>query len=289
MIERVPYSPDKLNSIVEFTKQHPWLPLWNQGAIWYFLSQLISSYNLVYDYFENGERIGTAVLLDRINNVGNHAHLEFLGMVRHHADDLIPKMIQAAAADMPHDKSGIGITFHSEFPHQQFVKHFKISENYQSFEMENHLIAFVQGDLSLPLATPEEAEQLYHGMAEAFAENPEFSMPSFEVWLKGHRAQRQLTGTIVVREENRIVGYATAKLLGQSTGLGEVATLGVLPAYRKRGLGKTLLHNSLIWLRDHGVTKCKLDVAAANAQALSLYENAGFSMRNHFYGYVLNS
>lgn len=58
--------------------------------------------------------------------------------------------------------------------------------------------------------------------------------------------------------------------------LGEVGLIGVLPAWRGRGLGRELLRWSVSELRARGVARIVLAVEAANERATALYRSHGF-------------
>ena len=57
---------------------------------------------------------------------------------------------------------------------------------------------------------------------------------------------------------------------------GEVKLIGVLPAWRGRGLGRALLRWGVRHLQDRGVPTIALAVSAGNEHALRLYEAHGF-------------
>jgi len=61
--------------------------------------------------------------------------------------------------------------------------------------------------------------------------------------------------------------------------------IGVLPAFRGRGLGAALLRDALALARERGFRRVELVVRADNARALALYERAGFEheglLRSH--------
>ena len=59
-------------------------------------------------------------------------------------------------------------------------------------------------------------------------------------------------------------------------GEGEVLTLAVDPAARRRGLGSTLVAAATRLLCENGATEIFLEVAADNRVAIALYERHGF-------------
>jgi mycothiol synthase len=58
--------------------------------------------------------------------------------------------------------------------------------------------------------------------------------------------------------------------------IGEIALIGVLPAWRGRGLGRDLLRWGIQHLRERGVADLTLNAEARNDRALALYERSGF-------------
>jgi len=52
--------------------------------------------------------------------------------------------------------------------------------------------------------------------------------------------------------------------------------MGILPAYRERGLGRRLIDGALEKARGAGFVRVELDVYADNARAIALYEKVGF-------------
>jgi RimJ/RimL family protein N-acetyltransferase len=53
--------------------------------------------------------------------------------------------------------------------------------------------------------------------------------------------------------------------------------MGLLPAYRGRGLGTRLLDAALAGAAKLGITRVELEVFASNARAIALYERRGFA------------
>jgi ribosomal protein S18 acetylase RimI-like enzyme len=58
--------------------------------------------------------------------------------------------------------------------------------------------------------------------------------------------------------------------------VGEVMLIGVLPAWRGRGLGRELLRWAVSELRDRGAGAVQLSVEARNERATNLYRRHGF-------------
>ena len=75
-------------------------------------------------------------------------------------------------------------------------------------------------------------------------------------------------------------------VLGRAVaGEAEVLTLAVAPESRRLGLGRKLLARFAYQARLRGAQTAFLEVSAANAAALALYESAGFSATGRRKGY----
>ena len=84
-------------------------------------------------------------------------------------------------------------------------------------------------------------------------------------------AQRQIVGFISIRRETDWDGY-----LSSITHHAYISDLVVLPAYRKQGIGKTLMQKAEEYVRHLGVTVVKINVLSRNKPATHLYEQSGF-------------
>ena len=75
------------------------------------------------------------------------------------------------------------------------------------------------------------------------------------------------------------------KLTGRREGW--ISLLGVVPAFRRIGLGRTLLMRGLQWLTTQGMTEAYLGVDAASPTgAFRLYESAGFTISHRRLAFV---
>ncbi|MFZ5477237.1 MAG: GNAT family N-acetyltransferase [Myxococcota bacterium] len=80
----------------------------------------------------------------------------------------------------------------------------------------------------------------------------------------------------VVLREGAPIGYFHGALRGER---GEVEAIGLLPAARRRGLGRVLLRRCEGRLAERGATAFGLMVAASNRPAVRLYESEGYRVR----------
>ncbi len=87
----------------------------------------------------------------------------------------------------------------------------------------------------------------------------------------------------VAFEEGQMVGCAGLQVVGDQ---GDVLTVGVDPAYRRRGIATGLLKQMHLSCIEEGVCSLFLEVRAGNDAARALYENFGFALvsrRKNYY------
>ena len=73
--------------------------------------------------------------------------------------------------------------------------------------------------------------------------------------------------------DGQVVAYACASI---SFDEGEILRIGVLPAFRRQGIGETVWARMLAQLQSRGVEKVFLEVRASNEPAKALYGKLGF-------------
>lgn len=80
---------------------------------------------------------------------------------------------------------------------------------------------------------------------------------------------------LVAVDGDRVVGYVGSQsVLGWS----DMMNLAVLPAYRRQGIGETLVTELIAKLREQKNTCLTLEVRASNGAAIALYEKMGFAV-----------
>ena len=87
----------------------------------------------------------------------------------------------------------------------------------------------------------------------------------------------------VAEEDGKIVAYGDLWIMFEKA---QIATIGVLPAYRYKGYGKALMLYMLIEAVGQECEEMTLEVRQSNAAAISLYELLGFekvSVRKDYY------
>jgi ribosomal-protein-alanine N-acetyltransferase len=90
-------------------------------------------------------------------------------------------------------------------------------------------------------------------------------------------------GRIGYGEDGAPCGLLLDQCLGPE---GEILTLGVAPAWRRRGIARILIEDLITRGRTGGTQRLLLEVAADNTAALALYTSFGFArqgIRRHYY------
>ena len=118
---------------------------------------------------------------------------------------------------------------------------------------------------------------------EIFPEDP---------WTSGMIAQELSSGRSVyfgVCVNDDVAAPVLCGYAGIAVGIdADVMTMGVLPDFRGRGLGRVLMGALIDVARRWGSERVFLEVRESNAAAISLYENAGFEVVGRTKGYFRN-
>jgi mycothiol synthase len=122
----------------------------------------------------------------------------------------------------------------------------------------------------------EDARAFHTALTEAFAEEWNFVSMPFERWyeLRVEGPDFDPTLWFIVRDGNDIAAVLRAD--ADRSGAGFVAAIGVLPPWRKRGIGLALLRHTFAEFYRRGQPRVALGVDAENPTgATRLYERAG--------------
>ena len=82
-------------------------------------------------------------------------------------------------------------------------------------------------------------------------------------------------------EDGRMIGFVAGDMHNRD-GLGWIATIGIDPQYRRRGIGRELLRACEARLRS---PRIRLSVRASNDGAIRLYEQEGYQRVEVWQGY----
>jgi RimJ/RimL family protein N-acetyltransferase len=138
-------------------------------------------------------------------------------------------------------------------------------------------------------ATPSDASALV-ALAEAIAREEEGWILATDGWRSVGDERRYLkavrdhpdAAVFVADADGRVVARLSLSRDPHPASR-HVADLGLMVAapYRRRGVGRRLLEQSLSWARESGVRKLELHVFPWNEPALSLYESFGFEREGY--------
>jgi [ribosomal protein S18]-alanine N-acetyltransferase len=117
-------------------------------------------------------------------------------------------------------------------------------------------------------------------------EQASFTMP----WSRGaflyEIEQNRVARCHVVRDEDRIVGYACLWEIADEI---HVTNIAVHPAHRRRGIARHLLSGLIAEGRAREVRILVLEVRPSNHQAIALYESFGFRVTGRRRGYYYDT
>lgn len=270
----------QLQQLLSFVEENPWKPVHSLAQISRFVTELISDDALIFDVHDQRGRLGTAVLLDKVNNPSNDACLEIFGL-RADVDQkaALKFLIELAKQKTPDKHAGFQLGFAEGAKiDESFLRSLMLFHHYDTFEMlkENFSGPLPKISDEISEATFEHQDLLYKTLCESFAQTLDTSIPEFETWRKGFSLTPQ-SRYFLKRGQNEIQGFAHL-LLTADNAEAEIRTLGVLPSVRGRGLGEQLLNHALHAAQTAGATSCHLSVAVTNHRALNLYQRVGFQV-----------
>lgn len=89
--------------------------------------------------------------------------------------------------------------------------------------------------------------------------------------------------TIVILEDESIVGYLSYKIKEKHTKKLDVDQLVILEQYRGKGLGKKLMDEAKKIAVDNGCDRIELNCWMFNENALAMYEHIGYNRQRIIY------
>ena len=110
-----------------------------------------------------------------------------------------------------------------------------------------------------------------------------FSVPwSRDAYARELRTNK-LAFYIVAEEDSELIGFAGLWGIIEE---GHITNVAVHPAYRNKGLGRSLVSRLIEVAEEYGIEKYTLEVRPTNEAAIRLYEKLGFKSvgrRPHYY------
>ena len=281
-LDRRSYEPADIEAAITFIQKHPCSPTWPEDLVRRFLTNLITSTDCVFDFYRNDQRIALGVLVDKIQNKGNHAILEILGLVSDaDRETVFTAMLKEAQKSLIPERAGIEMTFDKSFVNQKtFAAATQLLSYYNTYMMinDNLSAAPIAARWNIITATPDDNPALYEVMVASFQDNLDTSIAPYEEWSKIPRPEMWL-----VKHNEKIVGFTHCPI---ADGAGEIRTVGVLPEMRGQGIAHDLMAHALQHLRHLGINQCHLTVSTTNQNAFKLYQRLGFHETDRHSAYV---
>ena len=103
-----------------------------------------------------------------------------------------------------------------------------------------------------------------------------FAAFTFEKRMKSLLCKEHKTIYVAQDDKGKFIGYCIASI---DRGKGEIDSIYIEPRYRKQGIGRSLIQNSLDWLRAKQCETIHIYVAEGNESALDFYKQFGFLKR----------
>ncbi len=79
----------------------------------------------------------------------------------------------------------------------------------------------------------------------------------------------------VVEDRATVIGYITTRI-DQESKIGSIPNLGVLPAHRGGGIGRTLIETAIAYAKAQGMIYLRIETLAHNPIGQYLYPSCGF-------------
>lgn len=140
-----------------------------------------------------------------------------------------------------------------------------------------------------PFDRQRDVHAAYEAHQSAFADHWEFTRDTFEYWknMVLNRPGDDNAMWLIAWDGGEIAGFAFNRPAGGAKpDTMWVGYLGVVKAYRQRGLGLALLQHAFQRARERGYTRAALGVDASNTTgAVRLYERAGMRVYLEFVNY----
>ncbi|MDW8433901.1 MAG: GNAT family N-acetyltransferase [Aquificaceae bacterium] len=123
--------------------------------------------------------------------------------------------------------------------------------------------------------------QGYKGLEEYAYTHPEDAQ-AYMSWL----FRRDADGVWIAEDGGRSVGFVAGdgRWFSKREGVvvGAIHELVVLPEFRRRGIGRSLVEKVFEYFREKGLEKAELWVGDENTEAMNFYKKLGFEERDRF-------
>jgi GNAT superfamily N-acetyltransferase len=227
-----------------------------------------------------------AIVIDRIRNAGDAAHLETLGVRAPIASDAYMRLVvePALAFARAGERRALNVVLQpapaAAEGAAEALGGAGFAHRYDTFEMRRPESAPLPETPPLPagwswaVLDVARADEAHAALVEMFRDALATSiipLADFRAAVASGRVKWR-----VLLDAERIAGVLRTRQLDGRRG--EVSILGRVPAYRGQGLGPRLVAEGLRVLREAGAGEIDLGVEAANERALTLYLRFGFEV-----------
>jgi ribosomal-protein-alanine N-acetyltransferase len=120
-------------------------------------------------------------------------------------------------------------------------------------------------------------------MERGIAEAPHWTKAEYEAIVNAEGSDGSIDSgarrclMIAEAEERRLLGFAVGKVVGSGLEwVGEIESVAVDGAARRRGMGRSLCEAVIAWCRRQGARAVELEVRAGSVGAIALYGRLGF-------------
>ncbi len=136
---------------------------------------------------------------------------------------------------------------------------------------------------------PQDLDAVIHINLTCLPENytPSFYMSHYENFPKAFyvaEANGRIIGYVMSRVERGLSNHKPISVVKK----GHIISIAVLPEYRRKGVGRSLMINSLKGLKSYNAEECYLEVRVSNIPAINLYRTLNFEIIRIIKGYYLN-
>jgi ribosomal-protein-alanine N-acetyltransferase len=107
-------------------------------------------------------------------------------------------------------------------------------------------------------------------------EKQSFTTPWSREAFQNELTQNHFAHYVVVEMDGEIIGYCGMWMIVDEA---HITNIALLPEYRGRGMGETLLRGMMQAAKTYGAKKMTLEVRVSNVAAQKLYEKLGFEQQ----------
>jgi ribosomal-protein-alanine acetyltransferase len=127
-------------------------------------------------------------------------------------------------------------------------------------------------ELKIETATIKSLDALYHIELQCFNEEA-FSKHQISYLLTDYN-----TIGLLAKSNADIAGFIIAQMESEDKEFGHIVTLNIAPNFRHKGIATKLLLDIEGFLKQRGITECRLEVREDNHAAIKLYNKLGYQI-----------